>query len=132
MIAAWLGPVLGRTVRVAAMYLLQDRPSVMRVSVVTRAARRRWAAVLGGVLVLGAVPPAIAALPVTEPAASDSAAALAERVRRSDGVAHEGLAEIVGHLGLPDLPRLDDTARLLGGQTRARVWWADATRWRVA
>ena len=101
-------------------------------SVVSGAARRRWATVLAGVLLLGAVPPALAALPADEPAAQESAEALLERVRGSESVAHEGLAEVRGQFGLPSLPRLDDVARLLDGTTRTRVWWASPRRWRAA
>ena len=101
-------------------------------SVVTAAARRRWATVLAGVLLLGAVPPALAALPASEPAPQSSAADLLERARGSDAVPHEGLAEVRGQFGLPSLPRLDETARLLDGTTRTRIWWASPRRWRAA
>lgn len=101
-------------------------------SVVTSAARRRWATVVAGVLLLGAVPPALAALPAEETAAGVEAEALAERVRRSDTVPHEGLAEVRGQLGLPSLPRLDAVTQLIDGTTRVRVWWAGPSRWRAA
>lgn len=49
----------------------------------------------------------------------------------SSAVAHSGLVESSGTLGLPDLPRLGEVAALLGGSTRARVWWRSPNSWRV-
>jgi hypothetical protein len=42
------------------------------------------------------------------------------------------LAESRGSMGLPDVRQFGDVAALLGSTTRARVWWQDADRWRVA
>ena len=101
-------------------------------SVVTRATRRRWTTVLAGVLLLGSVPPALAALPADDPARGASASELAQRVRGTDGVDHDGLVEVRGQFGLPSLPRLDEVTRLLDGTTRSRVWWDSPARWRVS
>jgi hypothetical protein len=100
-------------------------------SVVRRATVRRWACVLSGVLLLVAVPPALAARPVAE-VADVRTDELSARIRSSDGVAHAGLVEIRGSIGLPNLPRLTSVSRLLSGTTRARVWWAGPQHWRVA
>ena len=56
---------------------------------------------------------------------------LRARVLASGSVPHQGLAEFRGTVGLPDLPRFGDVAALLGGTTRARVWWSAPSLWRV-
>jgi hypothetical protein len=104
------------------------------VSVVTAAARRRWAVVVAGTALLVAAPSlgAAAVSVVTRPASAPTADSLLRRVLGSASVAHQGLAESRGTLGLPDVRRFGDVAALLGSTTRARVWWQDADRWRVA
>ncbi len=95
----------------------------------TRGTARRWAAALAGLTAVAAAPAAWAQVPAGE---SDLAPRqLVARAQRSGGVAHHGLAESVGTLGLPDLPRLGDVAALLGSTTRTRVWWRSPDAWRV-
>ena len=90
---------------------------------------RRWSAVAVGTAALVAAPYAWADRPVT--ASNVSATTLVHRVEASDAVAYSGLADVRGSLALPDLPRLGDVGALLGGTTRARVWWAGPKTWRV-
>lgn len=106
-------------------------------TVVSGGARRRWAAVVAGTALVLSVPTlADAASSVaarsrgTAPALSP--AALVQRALRSAPVAHSGLAESRGTLGLPDVRQFGNLAALLGGTTRERVWWQDPDRWRVA
>lgn len=98
---------------------------------VSGATAGRWvAAVAGAVAVAVAASPVTRQLwPVGEP--SRDARQVLAAVRSSSDVAHEGVVEVQGTLGLPDLPRLGDVAALLGGATRARVWWRSPTSWRV-
>ena len=106
-----------------------------RVSVVSGSARRRWAAVVAGTALVLSVPTlADAASSVLARAGSQapSPAALLRRALDSRGVAHSGLAESRGTLGLPDVRRFGDVAALLGSTTRARVWWQAPDDWRVA
>jgi hypothetical protein len=106
-------------------------------SVVTAAARTRWAAVAVGVAVLVAAPGlASAARSVVGRASQDGVSSvpmrvLLERARASASVPHSGRAQSRGTLGLPDLPRLGDVGSRLGGTTDTRVWWAGPTSWRV-
>lgn len=108
------------------------------VSVVTPAARRRWAVVVvGAALVVAAPSLAGAAGSAVARASSTSSTTpppgeLLRRVLASAAVAHEGLAESRGNLGLPDVRQFGDVAALLGGTTRARVWWRGPDAWRVA
>lgn len=99
-------------------------------SVTRRSTQGRWAAVAAGVAVLSALPTLVAAVPVG-PAGVDPSTLLA-RIRTSASVAHSGLAESTGTLGLPDLPGLGRVSTLLGSSTRARVWWQSPRSWRVA
>lgn len=106
-----------------------------RVSVIARRSRRRWGAVALGVAVLLALPAATSttlAWAATRHRAPTSATALVQRVLGSASRPYSGLAEVRGALSLPDLPRLGDLVARLGGTTRARVWWAGPTSWRVA
>jgi hypothetical protein len=104
------------------------------VSVVTGAARRRWAVVVAGTALLVAAPSlgAAAVSVATRPASAPAPDAVLRRVLASASVAHQGLAESRGSLGLPDVRQFGDVAGLLGSTTRMRVWWQDADRWRVA
>jgi hypothetical protein len=103
-------------------------------SVVTAAARRRWAIVVAGTAFLVAAPSlASAAVSLaTRPASVPAGATLLRRVLATASVAHQGLAESRGNLGLPNVQQFGDVAALLGSTTRARVWWQKADRWRVA
>lgn len=90
---------------------------------------RRWLLVALGVLLLGSVPPVLAALPVSD---SDvSAAALLAQVRGSDDIAFTGYAEAVGGLALPVTEDFTDLVDLFGERARLRVWWAGPQDWRV-
>ena len=105
------------------------------VSVVVRRSRRRWGAVALGVAFLLALPTATSstlAWAASRSRSTEATAVLVQRVLASDARPYSGLAEIRGGLSLPDLPRLGDLVARLGGTTRARVWWAGPTSWRVA
>lgn len=98
---------------------------------VSGATAGRWvAAVAGAVAVAVAASPTVGTLWPTGEPTRDPRSVLAA-ARSSAGVAHEGVVEVQGTLGLPDLPRLGELAALLGGTTRARVWWRSPTAWRV-
>ncbi len=97
---------------------------------VRRDARRRWAVVVAFVAALCATPVALAAYP-----ASSSGRDPAEQIQRALGSgtrAHEGLIEVTGSLGLPNLPGLDDATGALHGTSRMRSWYDGTHRWRVA
>ncbi|MCP2334740.1 hypothetical protein [Actinomadura rupiterrae] len=99
-------------------------------SVVRREALRRWAVVGAFVAALCATPVALAALP-----AASSGRDAAEQLRRvlaSGGRPHEGLIEVSGSLGLPDMPGLDEATGPLHGTSRLRTWYDGPRRWRVA
>ncbi len=98
-------------------------------SVVTAGTARRWALALVGMTAVALAPPAYARLPAHESGRTPQQ--LVATARHSAGVAHAGLADSTGTLGLPDLPRLGNVAALLGGTTRARVWWRSSQSWRV-
>lgn len=102
-------------------------------SVVSGLRRRRWAAVSAGAAALVA---ALALGPTLTTGAGGHAArpaprALLTAALRSSTVSFDALASSRGTLGLPDLPRFGSVAALLGGTTRARVWWATPDAWRV-
>ena len=103
-------------------------------SVVSGPARRRWLVVAAGValLVAGVVArPAAAELLAGRPAdAADPREVLGRAITAAP--AYSALSESRGTLGLPDLPGLGGVAALLGGTTRARVWWSGPRAWRVA
>jgi len=100
-------------------------------SVVSGATAGRWAAAVAGAaaVAVAASPTASHLWPMGDP--TRDARQVLTAARSSSGVAHEGVVEVQGTLGLPDLPRLGDVAALLGGTTRARVWWRSPTAWRV-
>ncbi|MFC5185138.1 hypothetical protein [Actinomadura harenae] len=54
------------------------------------------------------------------------------RVLGSGARAHEGLIEVTGSLGLPDLPGLDEATGPLHGTSRMRSWYDGTRRWRLA
>lgn len=105
-------------------------------SVVAGTTRRRWSVVAAGVAALVGIqafaPTAAEMLDGTaRPVESAPPETLVERALQSADVAHLAVAEIRGSLGTPDLPRLTGLAALLGGTTRARVWWSSTESWRV-
>ncbi len=97
-------------------------------------APRRWAVVLLGAALVVTAPSLAEGVRAAVSRGGDvpAPAVLVQRVLRSAAVPHEGLAESRGSLGLPDVRRFGDVAALLGGSTRARVWWSEADRWRVS
>lgn len=100
-----------------------------RVSVVSRATAGRWVAAAAAAVLVAGAPAAWAHRPASATARTPQQ--LVAEARRSVGVAHTGLVEATGTLGLPDLPRLGDVAALLGSATRARVWWLSPQHFRV-
>jgi len=86
--------------------------------------------VAAGLVVLGALPAAVAAVPASGEA-DVSATALLARVKASSGVAYSGYAESRGTLALPKIPRLSGVDDLLSSTTRMRVWYAGPDRFRV-
>src|SRR6266545_7455532 len=89
----------------------------------------RWLVLLGAVALLAALPPVVAALPVSAP--PRSAAELLAKVRGSTATPYQGYAESRASLGLPDLPVVGRQTALLGAITRIRAWVASPTLWRV-
>jgi hypothetical protein len=100
------------------------------VSVVRRYTRRRWLAVGGAAVVLGALPPAVAAWPVSTP--RTTASGLLAKILGSAAVPYQGYVDSHGRLTLPDVPQLGDVVGLLSGQTSIRAWYAGPAAWRVA
>jgi len=103
-------------------------------SVVTRTARLRWAAVAAGVGLIVCVPAVTAAIAGRAGGGDDAATTPREWVARALGsarVPYTGLAESRGSLGLPDVPELESVVRQLGDVTRTRVWWAGPATSRV-
>jgi len=98
-------------------------------TVVTAQGLRRWALVLGLVLVLVAVPVTIAVWPVR--AAGVDLATLRARIAASGAQAYQGYAQSTGLLGLPPLPNLTQVTALASGTTEMRTWYASPDRWRV-
>jgi len=111
------------------------RSSVPVMSVVSGVARRRWATVSAGAALLVAAvafaPGVVAGVRAGAGGGAPPPRQLLDRARDSGGVAFAALAQSRGTLGLPDLPRFGSVAALLGGTTRARVWWAAPASWRV-
>jgi hypothetical protein len=60
------------------------------------------------------------------------AAKLRDRIMRSADVAHQGYAESVGRLAVPDLPKLASVTALLSGTTQMRTWYVGRDRYRFA
>ncbi len=90
----------------------------------------RWSVVAAGVAALSALPTVVQELPAG--AASESPRRLLARLVAGADQPYEGLAEVHGNLGLPELPRLEGPAALLSTTTRLRVWWDSPQHWRVA
>lgn len=97
---------------------------------VRREARRRWAWVVAFVAALCATPVALSAYPASS--SERNPAELMRRVLASGTRAHEGLIEVTGSLGLPDLPGLDGAVNPLHGTSRMRSWYDGTRHWRVA
>ena len=85
--------------------------------------------VVGGTVLLCALPAIVAALPV--PASSISAPALQARILASARVPYEGYAESTVNLGLPELPDLHNVSLLLDGTTDQYVWYRSPSYWRA-
>ena len=99
-------------------------------SVVSRAARRRWAAVIGGVVALCLVPVVLTVWPAPEVRSDPQR--LRSMILASAGRPYQGFAESDGSVGLPELPGLADVSALLSTDTRMRTWYAGPQAWRVA
>ncbi|MFI5889579.1 hypothetical protein ACIA5D_05605 [Actinoplanes sp. NPDC051513] len=98
-------------------------------TVVTAHGLRRWALVLGLVVVLAAVPVTIAVWPAR--ASGVEPATLRARIAASGAQAFHGYAQSTGLLGLPSLPNLAQVTALVSGTTEMRTWYAAPDRWRV-
>jgi hypothetical protein len=92
-------------------------------TVVTAQGLRRWALVLGLVLLLAAVPVAINVWPA-------HAKAL-DRTALSTSQPYYGYVQSAGLLGLPALPNLTQVTAPLSGTTEMRTWYASPRSWRV-
>jgi outer membrane lipoprotein-sorting protein len=85
--------------------------------------------VLAAIILLCALPAAIAALRRSEARASP--AALLEAVVSSGTVGYEGYAESNAGLRLPEVPNAGRVLDLLAERVRMRVWWRSPGAWRV-
>jgi hypothetical protein len=90
---------------------------------------RRWGAVVAGVAVLVALPPAVGALSARQ--STVSAGTLLADVQASGRAGYSGYAEAVGGLRLPLTQQFSALTDLFGGRTRLRVWWRGERDWRV-
>jgi hypothetical protein len=99
------------------------------VSVVAGQTRRRWAVVVGVVVLLCALPSIDSALPVSVP--SVPPAQLRAHIMASASTPYAGYAESDASFGLPSLEGLAGVSSLLDGITRMRVWQANLNYWRV-
>jgi hypothetical protein len=99
------------------------------VSVVSRQAWLRWAAVACGAAALCALPAVVGALPVSDSALS--ATALRARILASAHVPYQGYAESTVSLGLPSLPDLSGVSMLLDGTTDQYMWYRSPAHWRA-
>ena len=91
---------------------------------------RRWSVVAALVLLVVAAPLGWRALPAEDEPVS--ATGLLARIEGAHDHGYSGYVESRGTLDLPVSDRFTDVGALLGGQTRMRVWWRNATSWRVA
>ncbi|MDN5918825.1 MAG: hypothetical protein L0I76_27650 [Pseudonocardia sp.] len=92
---------------------------------------RRWLLVGAGAAALVGAGTVEGWLPVTLAADADPTPAQLRDAVLSGVVAHTGVAESTGRLGLPDIPRLESASALLSTTTRIRVQVADEDRWRI-
>jgi len=99
------------------------------VSVVTRQAWLRWAAVACGTAALCALPVVAGALPV--PQSPISAVALRARILASAHVPYQGYAESIASLAVPSLPDLGGVSTLLDGTTDQYTWYRSPAHWRA-
>ncbi|MBA3781640.1 MAG: transcriptional regulator [Nocardioides sp.] len=90
---------------------------------------QRWSLVAAGVAALLAAPWVVRALPVDDPGLD--AADLLSRVQAARDHPYSGYVESRGTLRLPVADRFTDVGSLFGEETRMRVWWRGADRWRV-
>ncbi|TCO48801.1 hypothetical protein EV192_11522 [Actinocrispum wychmicini] len=91
---------------------------------------RRWFVVAGLTAAAAAVPVVSSVWPARD--TRTDAAKLRERMLRSADVAHQGYAESVGRLAVPELPKLASVTALLSGTTQMRTWYAARDRYRFA
>src|SRR6476469_7289902 len=103
-------------------------------SVASASTRRRWAVVLASAAAMTAAAVSVheagSLVAAPDVAGPDPRAVLRQALRPT--VAYSALSQTRGNLGLPDVSGLGGVAGLLGGTTRARVWWSGDTQWRVA
>jgi hypothetical protein len=90
---------------------------------------KRWTWVVAGAALVGAIPAAVASLPV--PAPRIATRVLLEKVRSSDTQPYAGLVESTARLGLPDVHRAERLTTLLGETTTMRAWKRSSNEWRV-
>jgi len=107
-----------------------DEHARVVVSVSSRLARLRWAAVACGAAAVCALPVVVGALPV--PDSRIGAAVLRARILASAHVPYQGYAESTVSLGIPDLPDLSDVSTLLDGTTDQYAWYRSPGHWRAA
>ncbi|MCL8253167.1 hypothetical protein AERO_17415, partial [Aeromicrobium fastidiosum] len=89
----------------------------------------RWLLVVGVAAALVAAPIVVRVLPAS---GSDvTAAALGERIAASSSVPWSGEVRTRGTLQVPDTDSFGGVVDLLGESKTLRVWWRDATHWRV-
>ncbi|MEV8508436.1 hypothetical protein AB0368_26940 [Actinoplanes sp. NPDC051475] len=98
-------------------------------TVVRAQARLRWSLVGALIVVLVAVPVALAHRPV--PATGVAPGTLREEIMASARRPFHGYAQSTGSLGLPALPGLAQVTAALSGTTEMRVWYAAPDRWRL-
>ncbi len=80
---------------------------------------RRWFVVAGLTAAAAAVP--VVSLPAS--GSTTDAARLRGLMLGSDGIAHQGYAESVGRLAVPELPKLASVTSMLTGTTQMRTWY---------
>ena len=98
-------------------------------TVVTVQALRRWALVVGVLVLLSAVPVAINVWPAR--AGNVDLTTLRTRIAGSESQPYRGYAQSIGLLGLPALRNLTQVTALVSGTTEMRTWFAAPDRWRV-
>jgi len=85
---------------------------------------------VAGVAALCLMPVAVAAWP--SPRVDADPKVLRELILASASRPYQGYADTRGEVRLPDVPALDEVAKLVGGTTRIRVWYGSPRAWRVA
>ena len=96
---------------------------------VQRDRARRWLAVCTAVGALAVTPALIGARPAADSGAR--ADQLVEQALGSEHVAHQGLVQVDGRLGLPSLPVESSGLTLVDQSTRIRSWWTSSDAWRT-